>query len=235
MNTALVIIPTYNECETIEQIVPAVLEVEPRVDVLIVDDASPDGTGRLADTLADNFPQVHVLHREKKDGLGAAYIAGFQWGLARQYDRFIEMDADFSHDPKSLPELLDLSHDYHLVLGSRYVLGGGTEGWSLGRQILSRGGSLYARSILGIPVRDLTCGFKCFRREVLEAMDLNSITTKGYGFQIEMTYRAYRGGFRVHEVPIVFRERRAGKSKMNSAIFREAVLAVWKMRFLDSK
>ena len=231
MNPALVCIPTYNERENVESIVRAVLAADPRVDVLVVDDASPDGTGALADALAKASPRVHVLHRAGKAGLGKAYLAAFDWALQRNYSLVLEMDADFSHDPAYLPTLLErASTDADLVLGSRWVKGGGTRNWGIGRQLISRGGSLYARTILGVDIRDLTGGFKCFRAEVLRAIDLPSVTSSGYGFQIELTYRALKKGFRVVEVPIVFEDRRVGQSKMSRAIVLEALAMVWKIR-----
>jgi dolichol-phosphate mannosyltransferase len=231
MNPALVCIPTYNERENVESIVRAVLAADPRVEVLVVDDASPDGTGELADALARESPRVHVLHRAGKAGLGKAYLAAFDWGLQRGYAHLLEMDADWSHDPRYLPTLLDrAASDADLVLGSRWVKGGGTRNWGLGRQFISRGGSLYARLILGLRIRDLTGGFKCFRAEVLRAIDLPTVTSSGYGFQIELTYRAIQRGFRVVEVPIVFEDRRVGQSKMSKAIVFEALRMVWKIR-----
>ncbi|MGI5865345.1 MAG: polyprenol monophosphomannose synthase [Myxococcales bacterium] len=231
MRDALVIIPTYNEAENVGPICAAVLEAEPRADILIVDDNSPDGTGEKANALAREEPRIHVLHRQAKEGLGRAYIAGFEWALARPYRYIFEMDADFSHDPRVLPRFLaEMDAGADLVLGSRYVEGGGTVNWGIGRQILSRGGSLYARSVLGIGVRDLTGGFKCFRREVLESLDLPSVKSAGYAFQIELTYRAIQRGFRVKEIPIVFEDRRVGQSKMSRKIFVEAVTMVWKLR-----
>ena len=181
---------------------------------LVIDDNSPDGTGGLADAIAAREPRVHVLHRAGKEGLGKAYLAGFAWALARGYELILEMDADFSHDPKYLPALLERAREADLVLGSRYVAGGGTVNWGLGRKLISRGGSLYARTILGVPVRDLTGGFKCFRRRVLESIDLGTVECSGYAFQIELTYRAIRKGFQVVEMPIVFEDRRVGESKI---------------------
>jgi dolichol-phosphate mannosyltransferase len=230
-NDALVCIPTYNERENLPSLVEELLDTAP-VDVLVIDDNSPDGTGSVADLLARKNPsRVSVLHRAGKLGLGTAYIAGFRAGLERGYRRLLEMDADFSHQPRSVPSLLQAAEAFDLVLGSRYVDGGGVVNWGIGRQLLSRGGSLYARSVLDLPIRDLTSGFKCFRREVLEAVDLATVRTVGYAFQIELTLRAVRLGFRVHEVPIVFYERAEGRSKMSRAIVAEAVTAVWKMRF----
>lgn len=231
MNPALVVIPTYNERDNIGPITRAVLAADPRVDVLIVDDASPDGTGEVADALAKDEPRVSVLHRRGKEGLGRAYLHAFRVGLERGYSYLVEMDADFSHHPRYLPRLLDEAvAGADLVLGSRYVPGGGTVNWGLGRRLLSRGGSLYARRVLGVSVRDLTGGFKCFSRRVLEGLDLDAVMSSGYGFQIELTYRALKKGFSVTEVPIVFEDRRVGQSKMSRRIFMEAVTVVWKLR-----
>jgi dolichol-phosphate mannosyltransferase len=226
---ALVCLPTYNEAENVGPIVEAILAAAP-VEVLVIDDGSPDGTGRLADAIAAREARVHVLHREKKEGLGKAYLAGFAWALARPYDLVLEMDADFSHQPRYLPDLLGRAADADLVLGSRYVPGGGTVNWGLGRRILSRGGSAYARTILGVPYRDLTGGFKCFRRKVLEGIDLATVSCTGYAFQIELTYRTHRRGFRIAEVPIVFEDRRVGHSKMSRRIVLEAIRKVWSIR-----
>ncbi|HMK72264.1 MAG TPA: polyprenol monophosphomannose synthase [Myxococcaceae bacterium] len=232
MNPALVCIPTYNERENLEAIVAAVLAADARTEVLVVDDNSPDGTGALADALAARQPRVHVLHRRAKEGLGRAYLAAFAWALARPYALILEMDADFSHPPRFLPTLLDrAASGVDLVLGSRYVPGGGTLNWGLVRRLISQGGSLYARAILGLPVHDLTGGFKCFRRRVLEAIDLAAVHSTGYAFQIELTYRALRKGFRVEEVPIIFEDRRVGQSKMSRRIVLEALAMVWKLRF----
>jgi dolichol-phosphate mannosyltransferase len=228
-NRACVVLPTYNERDNVPQIVPAILAASPVIDVLVVDDNSPDGTGALADELAARDPRVRVLHRPRKEGLGRAYLAGFADALGAGYGRILEMDADFSHDPARLPVLLGTGAD--VVLGSRYVAGGSTVNWGLGRRTLSRGGSLYARTILGLPIRDLTGGFKCFRRRVLESLDLGSVRSSGYAFQIELTYRAIRRGFKVVEVPITFVDRRVGKSKMNRRIVAEALWMVWKIRF----
>lgn len=228
--SVLIVIPTYNEKENIPVLVPLLRQTVPGAHILIVDDNSPDGTGEIADALAAQDPAVHALHRTEKNGIGQAYVAGFTWGLARGYERLIQMDADLSHDPKYLPGLLNASERYALVLGSRYVRGGGTENWGLGRRLLSRGGSLYAQIILGLPLHDLTGGFKCWRRHVLADIDLPSVLSNGYSFQIEMTYRAIRKGMRVHEVPIVFVDRTAGKSKMSRRIFVEAIGVVWKLR-----
>jgi dolichol-phosphate mannosyltransferase len=232
MNPALVIIPTYNELDNLGPITAAVLKADPRVDILVVDDNSPDGTGKLADELASQEPRLKVLHREKKQGLGRAYLHAFRWALEHGYSYIIEMDADFSHDPRFLTPLIDLAvNGADVALGSRYVEGGGTVNWGVSRQLISQGGSLYARSILGVKVRDLTGGFKCFNRRVLEGIDLDSVQSSGYGFQIELTYRALRKGFTVKEMPIVFEDRRVGQSKMSRKIFLEAALMVWKLRF----
>jgi len=231
MNPALVCIPTYNEIDNIEPITRAVLEADARVDILVVDDNSPDGTGHQADRLAANQPRLHVLHREKKQGLGRAYLHAFRWALEHGYSYILEMDADFSHDPRYLPKLLDEAlGGADVVLGSRYVPGGGTVNWGVIRQLISQGGSLYARTLLGIPVRDLTGGFKCFRRQVLERLDLDAVHSTGYAFQIELTYRALKQGFSVSEVPIVFEDRRVGHSKMSRKIFLEALIMVPKLR-----
>jgi dolichol-phosphate mannosyltransferase len=231
MDSVLVIVPTYNERDNLPQIVAAVHEHLPDADLLVVDDNSPDGTGQLADEIAARDPKISVLHRPGKQGLGTAYVAGFKWALEREYQFLFEMDCDFSHDPKYLPVLLARARaGADLVLGSRYVDGGGTVNWGPLRKLISRGGSLYARTILGVGVRDLTGGFKCFRRRVLEALDLDSVSAQGYGFQIEMTYRAVKQGFRVEEVPIVFVDRRVGQSKMSKKIFLEALTLVWKLR-----
>ena len=230
----LVIIPTYNEKENIRNIVSAVFAMEQDFHVLVVDDSSPDGTAEIVKQMQHEFPHhLHLSMRKTKDGLGKAYIHGFKWALQNSYDYIFEMDADFSHDPKYLPDFLAAIQTHDLVLGSRYVPGGGVKNWGLLRKFISRGGSLYARTILGLSLRDLTGGFKCFRREVLEAIDLDSIKSNGYSFQIEMTYRACCKGFRIFETPIVFEDRTAGKSKMSRKIFLEAVLMVWKLR-LDS-
>ena len=227
---ALVCVPTYDERENVEPITRAILEATPDVDVLVIDDSSPDGTGEIADAIAAREPRVKVLHRPGKEGLGKAYLAGFSWALARGYALVLEMDADFSHNPRYLPEMLERARRAELVLGSRNVRGGGTVNWGIGRKLLSRGGSLYARTILGLPVRDLTGGFKCFHREVLEAIDLESVQCSGYAFQIELTYRAIKKGFRVIELPIVFEDRRVGRSKMSRRIVLEAIAKVWSIR-----
>ena len=223
-------VPTYNERVNLPIIVPAILQQDPRVDVLVVDDNSPDGTGAIADTLATESPRVHVLHREAKQGLGKAYLAGFTWALARSYDLLIEMDADFSHDPKFLPELIRAAGEADLVIGSRYKTGVNVINWPMSRLLLSIGANQYARWITGLPLTDSTGGFKYFRRSVLEAIDFSRVRSNGYAFQIEMSYRAWRKGFRLVEVPIVFTDRIEGQSKMNKRIVREAIWMVWWLR-----
>ncbi|HEX8950665.1 MAG TPA: polyprenol monophosphomannose synthase [Polyangia bacterium] len=231
MSEVLVIVPTYNERDNLPAIIAAVHEHLPEADLLVVDDNSPDGTGAVADELAARDGKVHVLHRPGKQGLGTAYVAGFKWALGRDYQFLFEMDCDFSHDPKYLPTMLARARaGADLVLGSRYVDGGGTVNWGPARKLISKGGSLYARTILGVGVRDLTGGFKCFRRATLEALDLDGVSAQGYGFQIEMTYRTVKRGLRVEEVPIVFVDRRVGQSKMSKKIFLEALTLVWKLR-----
>jgi dolichol-phosphate mannosyltransferase len=226
-----VVLPTYNEAENLERLVGEVRERLPESRrVLIVDDNSPDGTGEIADRLAAEHEDVAVLHRERKQGLGPAYLAGFRQALDGGAELVIEMDADFSHDPAYLPQLLRAAGDADLVLGSRYVPGGGVTEWGKVRRFISKRGSGYARRVLGVGIRDLTGGFKCFRREVLEAIDLDSITSRGYAFQVETTFRALRAGFRVVEVPIVFRDRREGNSKMSKAIVAEAIWRVPALR-----
>jgi dolichol-phosphate mannosyltransferase len=225
------IIPTYNEAANVERIVAAAAEQLTRAvpgafRILVVDDNSPDGTGGLADAIAAHRPEVEVLHRAGKSGLGQAYLAGFAHAMAHGAETLIEMDADFSHDPAYLPALLEASRGADVVLGSRYVPGGGVRDWGLVRQLISRGGGVYARRMLGVEVRDLTGGFKCLRREVLEAIDLPSVRAEGYVFQIEVTYRAILAGFTVREVPIVFADRAAGSSKMSARIALEAIIRV---------
>jgi dolichol-phosphate mannosyltransferase len=240
MGRAWLILPTYNEAQNLERIVPAALRVlqEAAPDghrILVVDDGSPDGTGAIADSLAAERPdEVEVLHRPAKAGLGQAYLAGFRHALAGGADRIFEMDADFSHDPADLARLLDATADADLAIGSRYVDGGRVEGWGPVRRSVSRGGCWYAQHVLGLRVRDLTGGFKCYRREVLEAIDLDTVRSQGYAFQVELTFRAVRQGFRVREVPIAFRDREAGMSKMSWQIAAEAVWRVPQMRLRGS-
>ena len=229
---ALVIIPTYNEATNLPQILPLVLTQDERIDVLVVDDNSPDGTGRIADEISATEPRVHVMHREGKKGLGTAYRAGFRWALERDYEFVFEMDSDFSHDPAHLPEFLAAAGDADLVLGSRYLDGRVTVvNWPMPRLVLSYSANIYARIVTGLKVCDATGGFKCFRRRVLEAIDLDAVHSNGYAFQIEMSLRASRKGFRLKEIPIVFVDRSEGESKMSGAIIREAVWMVWRLRF----
>ena len=231
---AVVCVPTYNERENLEPLVHALAEVldTTRDRVLVIDDASPDGTGELADRLAEELPWVGVLHRTAKEGIGRAYLAGFAEALATGTELVLEMDCDFSHDPRDVPRLIATADDgADLVLGSRWVEGGGTENWGVVRRFISRGGSLYARIVLGVGIRDLTGGFKCYRRRVLETIDLDAIAARGYGFQIEGTYRALRAGFRVVEIPITFVDRRVGESKMSGAIVLEAMRQVPVLRW----
>jgi len=229
MQKVLVIIPTYNERENLPRLVPAVLSQDPGIELLIIDDNSPDGTGQLADDLRKNEPRLHVMHRPGKLGLGTAYVAGFKWGLERDYALLMEMDADFSHDPKSIPDFLKAAASHHLVLGTRYKGGVRVVDWPMSRLLLSTGAAKYVRIITGLPVTDPTGGFKCFRREVLEAIDLGAVTSNGYSFQIEMTYNAWMLGFHIGEVPIVFVDRREGQSKISRDIVREAFVVVWKL------
>ncbi len=231
MPRTLVVTPTYNEAENLPRFVEAVRSTLPDADLLVVDDNSPDGTGRIADALSENDAHVRALHRSGKLGLGTAYVEGFRRGLAEGYDRFYEMDADLSHDVRYLPDFeRALEAGYDIVIGSRNIRGGGVQGWGLTRHLVSKGGSLYERAILGLPIRDLTSGYKAFTRRALEAIDVGAVRSNGYSFQIEMTYRAVRKGLRVKEVPIVFVDRTLGRSKMSRAIFLEAVGVVWRLR-----
>jgi dolichol-phosphate mannosyltransferase len=231
--STVIVIPTYNERDCVGPIVSAVRAAVPEADILIVDDNSPDGTGALADELAASDRHVIALHRVRKEGLGAAYLAAFRYVLddGRGWKRVVQMDADFSHDPRDLPRLLAaLDAGADLAIGSRYVDGGGTENWGLGRRVVSRGGGLYARSVLGVGIQDLTAGFKAWKADTLRSIDLNAVSAKGYGFQIEMTYRTLRNNLRVVEVPIKFVDRRVGQSKMSGTIFFEALTLVWQLR-----
>ncbi len=231
---ALVIIPTYNEANNLRQLVPQVLEQDERIEVLVVDDSSPDGTGEIADEFATADSRVHVLHREGKQGLGKAYIAGFRWALERDYDYVFEMDADFSHDPAHLPGFLDAVKHADLVLGSRYLNGNVTVvNWPISRLLLSYFANMYARVVTGLKLWDATGGFKCFRRKVLESIELEKVRSTGYTFQIEMSFRAWKKGFRITEIPIVFHDRTDGTSKMSGSIVREAIWMVWRLRFLS--
>jgi dolichol-phosphate mannosyltransferase len=228
---ALVIIPTYNEATNVAHLVPRVLAQDQRLEVLIVDDNSPDGTGAIGDGLATADQHVHVLHREGKQGLGTAYLAGFRWALERGYDYVFEMDADMSHDPKHLPDFLAAIESTDLVLGSRYLNHRVTVvNWPMGRLLLSYFANVYARIVTGLKVYDATGGFKCFRRRVLDGVDLGAVRSNGYAFQIEMTFRALRRGFKIKEIPIVFTDRADGTSKMSGRIVREAVWMVWRLR-----
>lgn len=229
---ALVIIPTYNEKENLPLIVPEVLARDLRISVLIVDDNSPDGTGQIAAQMAAVNPRIHVLHRPEKAGLGRAYLSGFKWALERDFDRIFEMDADFSHNPKYLPEFLKATEGADLVLGSRYISGVNVINWPMSRLLLSYFANVYSRIVTGLPVRDSTGGFKCFRREVLDAIDLDNIHSNGYAFQIEMSFRAWKKGFRLQEIPIVFTDREQGHSKMSKHIVREAIWMVPKLRLM---
>ena len=227
----LIIIPTYNELENLRPLLQEIFSYAPETDVLIVDDNSPDGTGKLADEIHNENPQVHVLHRAGKLGLGTAYIAGFKYAVAHGYDAAFEMDADFSHDPRYLPDFLKAIEHADLVIGSRYIPGGGTPNWSFLRRFISGGGNIFARFMLGIPVQDCTAGFRCYRRQVLESIDLDTIQSQGYAFQVEMAYRVMRQGFKIVETPIVFMDRRIGKSKMSRKIVIEAFIYVLRARF----
>jgi len=230
MPSPLVLIPTYNERGNLSSFVSAVRSALPGADILVIDDNSPDGTGALADEIAAKDTHVEVLHRNQKEGLGRAYLAGFAWALARRYSHVFEIDADFSHNPKDLPRLLEATENADVALGCRWMPGGGVSGWPWSRLALSRFGNLYARLILGAPYRDLTGGFKCFRREALETLGLDKIRSVGYGFQIETTWRALQSGLRVTEVPIHFTDRTVGVSKMSGQTFKEALLLVWRLR-----
>ena len=235
----LIIIPTYNEIQNLRGLIEAVFQVVDtkahlydveKVQVLVVDDNSPDGTGQLADELAKKEPRISVLHRQQKNGLGKAYVAGFAWGLDQGYDAICEMDADFSHNPIYLPEFWRLLKDNDVVVGSRYVDGGGIHNWGMGRKLISRGGSIYARTILGMPFQDMTGGYNAWRRKVLEAVDISTLRSEGYAFQIELKWRAWKKNFKVVEFPILFEDRTAGKSKMSKRIVIEAMMRVAGMR-----
>lgn len=229
MNKPLVIIPTYDEKDNVGPIADAVLENLENGEVLFVDDNSPDGTGRIADEMAAANPRIHVLHRPGKQGLGRAYIAGFKWALEKGYDRIFEMDADFSHDPRELPNFIKAAENADIVLGSRYIGGIRVMNWPLGRLLISTFAGVFVRAVTGMPVLDPTGGFKCFRREVLESINLDKVTSNGYSFQIEMSHRAWMKRFRIVEIPITFEDRRAGYSKMSSSIAFEAFCKVWRL------
>lgn len=227
---ALVIIPTYDEMDNIPKLIPQVLDKDERVDLLVVDDNSPDGTGSYVEELSKSNSRIHVLRRPKKNGLGTAYCDGFKYALSKNYSFVFEMDADFSHDPKEIPNFLKAIEDADLVLGSRYISGVNVINWPMRRLLLSYFANYYSRLVTGLKIADATGGFKCFRREVLQAIDLDKIKSNGYAFQIEMSFKAYKKGFRIKEIPIIFYDRTAGLSKMSKKIVREAVLMVWLLR-----
>jgi len=230
----LVIIPTYNESQNIEKLIQAIFEQNiDGLEILIIDDNSPDGTGDIVENICRTEPRLHLMRREEKLGLGTAYVAGFKYALERDYDLIIEMDADFSHDPKSLHDFIEASKENDLTVGSRYVNGVNVINWPLSRLLLSIGASKYTRIITGLPLKDCTSGFKCFHRKVLESIDLDRIQSDGYSFQIEMNFRAWKKGFEICEIPIVFVDRVAGSSKMSKKIVREAIWMVWKLKFLS--
>jgi dolichol-phosphate mannosyltransferase len=231
LKKVLIIIPTYNEAENISSLIPEVLEQDEMVEVLVVDDNSPDGTGEIVADLAKDNPRIHLLERQGKMGLGSAYITGFKYALEHGYEYVIEMDADFSHSPSDIPRLLKEIKDCDLVIGSRYISGVNVVNWPIRRLLLSIFASRYVRFVTRMPVKDPTAGFKCFRREVLESLDLDNIISDGYSFQIEIHYKTWKSGWRIKEIPIVFTERRDGKSKMSKKIVWEAALIVWKLRF----
>lgn len=233
---ALIIIPTYNEKENIESLIEAILDIKESIDVLVVDDNSPDGTGDIVDAEAARNPRVHILHRASKQGLGTAYIAGFKWALENTDAKYVfEMDADFSHDPQAIPEFLESIKDHDVVLGSRYLNGITVVNWPLSRLILSYSANIYTRIATGLPLKDSTGGFKCFRREVLEQLPLDTIHSDGYAFQIEVNFICWKKGFRLKEIPIIFVDRRVGISKMSRRIIWEAALIVWRFRFMSSR
>lgn len=227
---ALVIIPTYNERENLTRLLPEILDIDPSIDILVVDDNSPDGTGDLADAIASQLSRVKVLHRPGKYGLGRAYVAGFEYALQHNYDQIVEMDADFSHRPQDLPALLSAAAKADVVVGSRNVPGGGTVGWSRVRTFISRGGSVYARALLGLPIKDCTSGFKCFGRAALARLDLEHLLSNGYAFQVEVNHACHKAGLRFAEVPITFPDRARGRSKMTAGIAVEAALLVLRLR-----
>lgn len=229
---ALVCIPTFNEIENLPLIIPEILKRDERFSVLVIDDNSPDGTGKWAEEESQRNPRVHVLHRREKQGLGQAYLAGFRWALERDYDLIFEMDADFSHDPDYLPNFLATAEETDLVIGSRYIKGVNVVNWPIGRLLLSYYANVYTRIVTGLPLRDATGGFKCYHRRVLQSIDLDAVRSNGYSFQIEMSFRAWRKGFKLREIPIVFTDRERGTSKMSKKIVREAVWMVWRLRLL---
>jgi dolichol-phosphate mannosyltransferase len=227
---ALIVIPTYNERENLERIAARILGVDPALDILVADDNSPDGTGAIADALHEKDPRIHVLHRKAKEGLGRAYLAGFRWALDRDYEYIFEMDADFSHNPDYIPEFLKNAAENDLVIGSRYCRGVNVINWPMSRLLISYCGNIYARAVTGLPIRDCTAGYKCFRRRVLESLNFDRISSSGYSFQIEINYLCWKKGFKLKEIPIIFVEREQGVSKMSTGIVREAVLLLWKLR-----
>jgi dolichol-phosphate mannosyltransferase len=229
----LIIFPTFNEKDNIEKIVNDALSQDSRINVIIVDDNSPDGTGEIADRMSGNDSRINVLHRKLKEGLGRAYIAGFKWAIEKKFDYIFEMDSDFSHDPSYLPDFLREIENYDLVLGSRYISGVNVINWPMSRLLLSYFANVYTRIITGLPVRDATGGFKCFRREVLESVNLDAIKSNGYTFQIEVSMRAWLKGFRIKEIPIIFTDRQKGASKMSKSIVREAIWMVWYLRLMS--
>lgn len=231
MHPTLIVMPTYNERENLPRMAQQLLQLPAKVDLLVVDDNSPDGTGKLADELAAQHPEIHVLHRAVKNGLGRAYLAGFQWALERNYEFVFEMDGDFSHNPNDVPVLLDAAKDADLVLGSRYINGIRIINWPLGRLMLSKSAAAYVQIITGMPITDPTGGYKCFRRRALEALDLAAVQSNGYSFQIELTHKLWRQGYRIAEVPIIFTERVQGHSKMAGHIVSEALWMVWRLWF----
>lgn len=231
MKRALVIIPTYNELENVRTIIPEILRQDERLEVLVVDDNSPDGTAREVQRMMEDNTRIHLLERERKMGLGTAYVAGFRYAIANDYDYVFEMDADHSHDPTTLPRFLETIQEHDLVLGSRYIQGVNVINWPMKRLLLSYFANQYTRIVTGLPVRDATGGFKCFRIEVLKAINLDNVRSNGYSFQIEMSFKAWKKGFRIHEIPIIFMDRRVGISKMSKKIVREAVTMVWRLRF----
>src|SRR5882724_9250597 len=231
MNQTLIVVPTYNERENLPSLVQRLLSLPVPLDLLVVDDNSPDGTGKLADELAAKHPTIHVLHRPEKNGLGRAYLAGFKWALERDYEFIFEMDGDFSHNPDDIPKFLEAAHDADLVLGSRYVNGIRIINWPLRRLMLSKFAANYVKIITGMPLSDPTGGYKCFRRRALETIDLNEVRSNGYSFQIEVTHKIWRQGLKVVEVPIIFTDRFLGKSKMTGKIVREALVMVWRLLF----
>jgi dolichol-phosphate mannosyltransferase len=227
----LIIIPTYNELDNIEKLIPLVLGQDSHIEILIVDDNSPDGTAQAVERIMKKESRIHLMRRKSKLGLGTAYVAGFKYAIEQQYDYIFEMDADFSHDPNEIPNFISSMDEYDLVIGSRYIRGVNVVNWPMSRLLLSWMANLYTRIVTGLPLRDATSGFKCFRREVLESINLNKIHSDGYGFQIEMHFKSWKKGFRLLELPIIFIDRYSGESKMNPGIVREAALMVWKLRF----